>query len=135
MESITELKKALDLISEYTNKGAVLYSGSNFDIFKTADNQIDQIKLFSLDTIKKQYSRIILVLSKEDASKPDNLVDFVRALQKSYLANGGIIFLLILSNDYVLPRYIRTGADNLTKKVTTKTPEGKWPFQLFAFYN
>lgn len=138
MESTAALQKALDLILEYTQKGKILVSTSssfNSNIFKTDENEMDLIGLFNLSEIKKQYARIVIVLDESDSQKHDILVDFVRTLQKSYLVNGGIIFLLVISQNYILPRYIRTGADNLTKKVSTKTSDGKWLFQLFAFYN
>lgn len=105
------------------------------------DDTIDFINI-AIET-RTQFDVIILNLRQELDQKyslKETHADLIKKLQNRILAHSGFIFLVTDIEGFVLDRYIRPGADKLTKKTLPDLTEFEQalpqrPHQSFVFYN
>lgn len=106
-----------------------------------SDDTVDFINI-AIET-RTQFDVIILNL-RQELEKKYNLkethTELIKKLQNRILAPGGFIFLVTDIEDFVLDRYIRPGADKLTKKTLPELSDfeaalPQRPHQSFVFYN
>lgn len=111
---------------------------TKFTLQSTTNNTIQQqvselIKLFTKSDIK--FNLVFFFVPKDERIYFDaNQVNLIRKIQMSLLENGGILVLIVENQEknFVLDKYIRPGADTLTKKILGKENRN---FLIYAFYN
>lgn len=138
MPTINDLTETKNIIKNYTEKGNILFlncAALNPSDYNTDQNYILESESLDLSTIIGKYTAVVLVNDNSVILEELEEINLIKEIQSRLLISSGKFFYLILKDNYVMPRYIRTGADNLTKQVTEKLPNGKWPFQFYVFYN
>lgn len=83
-----------------------------------------------------KFDLIILDFSEANVDKEtlDKHAEIIKRLQERFLNNSGIVLFVTDYKDFVMDKYIRPGADKLTKQTLGKEFEEKKSHQSFAFY-
>lgn len=102
----------------------------------TWDLNLEKFIELSIKT-KTKYDVIFLAPSETNQEFVINHKEIIRSLQNHILNTGGLMLLLTRYPDFVLDRYIRPGADRITKLSLPEEiykADGPKPHQLYAFY-
>lgn len=121
--SDANFKKNLEL-NEISESRITLWEEDYENFLEICRSSRTKFDLILLDFSKRHVSREIL----------DDHANIIKNLQERFLNQSGKIIFITDYKDFVMDRYIRPGADKLTKLTLGKEFEEQKSHQSFAFY-